>query len=73
VHNHPSGVANPSSEGKSLADRIQERAKLLSLEFTDFVIVGPRPTQPQKNTLTVYTLALGTRSPKAQTQCSSYP
>ena len=40
VHNHPSGVTNPSPEDKSLANRIQEGAKLLSLEFTDFVIVG---------------------------------
>jgi DNA repair protein RadC len=40
VHNHPSGVTNPSAHDKSLAGRIQEGAKLLSLEFTDFVIVG---------------------------------
>ncbi len=40
VHNHPSGVVEPSTEDRTLSDRILDGAGILGLDFLDFLIVG---------------------------------
>lgn len=40
VHNHPSGVPDPSPADEALTRRIYEGAKLLDLDFTDSIIIG---------------------------------
>ena len=40
VHNHPSGVPEPSPNDLSLAERVRQGADILGLEFIDFVIIG---------------------------------
>lgn len=40
VHNHPSGVCEPSPEDIQLARRISAGSELLGLGFADFVIIG---------------------------------
>jgi DNA repair protein RadC len=40
VHNHPSGLANPSAADLQLTKRIAEGARILNINFLDHVIVG---------------------------------
>lgn len=40
VHNHPSGVTDPSREDLNLVERVRNGAELLSLTFLDFIIIG---------------------------------
>lgn len=40
VHNHPSGVPEPSPDDKNLVDRIARGAEILGLDFLDFMIIG---------------------------------
>jgi DNA repair protein RadC len=40
VHNHPSGVPEPSAEDLSLTERIAEAGKLLGIALLDHVIVA---------------------------------
>lgn len=40
VHNHPSGDVQPSPEDKTVAIRISQGAKLLDLDFLEFMIIG---------------------------------
>ncbi|HMJ14165.1 MAG TPA: JAB domain-containing protein [Polyangiaceae bacterium] len=41
VHNHPSGVSEPSAEDLELTKRLQEGGKLLGVAVLDHVIVTP--------------------------------
>jgi DNA repair protein RadC len=40
VHNHPSGVPNPSNADVRLTKRIASGARILQIKFLDHVIVG---------------------------------
>lgn len=40
VHNHPSGCVEPSPDDKTLAARLANGARILDLDFLDFIIVG---------------------------------
>lgn len=40
VHNHPSGVAEPSSQDMDVAKKLNEAGKLLDINVSDFVIIG---------------------------------
>lgn len=40
VHNHPSGVVEPSPEDRSLVQRIQNCAAIMDIEFLDFMVIG---------------------------------
>ena len=40
VHNHPSGLAEPSPEDVSITRTIVEAGKLLDIEFLDHVVIG---------------------------------
>lgn len=40
VHNHPSGIPEPSPDDIALTSRLQDGAKLLGLEFTDSIIIA---------------------------------
>ena len=40
VHNHPSGVAEPSLDDQNLVQRVKAGAEILGLEFLDSVIIG---------------------------------
>jgi DNA repair protein RadC len=40
VHNHPSGVPEPSPDDMRLAERVRMGADLLGLEFVDFIVIG---------------------------------
>lgn len=42
AHNHPSGVAEPSSADRSITDLIQDAAKLMDIRVLDHIIVGSR-------------------------------
>ncbi len=40
VHNHPSGVVEPSADDTALTRRVAEGAEILNLEFLDSIILG---------------------------------
>lgn len=40
VHNHPSGIPEPSRDDLDLAARVRSGADILGLHFMDFVIIG---------------------------------
>jgi DNA repair protein RadC len=40
AHNHPSGIPDPSSEDKSLTNRLVDAGKLLGITILDHVIIG---------------------------------
>lgn len=40
VHNHPSGVVDPSLDDMALVTHIAEGARTLELNFSDFMIIG---------------------------------
>ena len=40
VHNHPSGIVEPSPEDKSLVARVQSASDIMGMDFLDFVIIG---------------------------------
>lgn len=40
IHNHPSGIADPSHEDDELCRRLQKGADLLGLKVLDFIVVG---------------------------------
>ena len=42
VHNHPSGVAEPSANDRALAERILDGARIVGLDFLDFLVIGDR-------------------------------
>lgn len=40
VHNHPSGVANPSSEDKELTERLVQASQIMGMPMLDHIIIG---------------------------------
>jgi len=40
VHNHPSGVTDPSNEDREVTRRIRDAGKILGIPVLDHVIVG---------------------------------
>lgn len=40
VHNHPSGVTNPSKDDILVAERISKAAALMGVDLFDFIILG---------------------------------
>lgn len=40
VHNHPSGVSEPSEEDFSVTKRVEKAAELIGIEFCDHIIIG---------------------------------
>lgn len=40
VHNHPSGVSEPSKEDTLMAQKIYEAGRILDIELLDFIIIG---------------------------------
>lgn len=40
VHNHPSGVPNPSQEDKRVTQRFKQAGELLGLRLLDHIIIG---------------------------------
>jgi DNA repair protein RadC len=43
-HNHPSGVADPSSADKRITERLKDALALLDIRVLDHIIVGPKDT-----------------------------
>lgn len=39
-HNHPSGIADPSSEDVNITTRLKEAGKLIGIEMIDHIIIG---------------------------------
>ena len=47
VHNHPSGVATPSSADRNITSQLREGAEILQVRFLDHVVIGdPRVSVP---------------------------
>lgn len=40
VHNHPSGIPNPSTEDKTVTQRLKEAGELLGIRLLDHIIIG---------------------------------
>lgn len=40
VHNHPSGVVDPSSEDVEISLRLMEASKIINVPILDFIIIG---------------------------------
>jgi DNA repair protein RadC len=40
IHNHPSGIPEPSDEDKHIMAHLVQQSKVMELRFLDFIIVG---------------------------------
>ena len=40
VHNHPSGIVEPSSEDKKITEKVKEAGDVLSISLVDSIIIG---------------------------------
>jgi DNA repair protein RadC len=45
AHNHPSGLADPSSEDLRITRQLVEAGKIIDIKLLDHVVIG-RPTEP---------------------------
>jgi DNA repair protein RadC len=44
MHNHPSGIAEPSAADRAITDLVVDACKLLDIRVLDHIIVGNRAT-----------------------------
>jgi len=40
VHNHPSGDPSPSEQDQSIIKKLEKQAKIMEIDFIDFLIIG---------------------------------
>lgn len=40
IHNHPSGIADPSPDDKEVIKQLTEKSKVMEIHLLDFIIVG---------------------------------
>ena len=40
IHNHPSGVSEPSKEDKAITEKLEKAAELIGIHFCDHIIIG---------------------------------
>ena len=40
IHNHPSGVPEPSREDVQITKKLQEASELIGIQFSDHIIIG---------------------------------